>query len=119
MQEYDEGRIWFKKRGKILTVGITEKVLEEIGTPEGVSLPVPGDECFEEEVVGEIEGDKASFELIAPADGVVVEVNDAIETDIEVLEVDPLDEGWIYRLKLSDADEEESEDEMSADRSNP
>lgn len=31
MNEYDDGRIWFRKKGGLVTIGLTEKGLEEIG----------------------------------------------------------------------------------------
>ena len=112
MNEYDDGRIWYKKKGGVITVGLTEKVFEEIGGVQGVSLPVEGDEFSQDDVVGEIEGDKAAFEVIAPVDGTVVEVNEAIADEYELLESDPLDEGWIYKVRVpKNEDEEESDDE--------
>ena len=85
MQEYDDGRIWFKQKGKVVTVGLTEKALEEIGSIQSVSLPVEGDECVQDDAVGEVEGVKATFEIIAPLDGTISSINDSLNEDMEVL----------------------------------
>jgi glycine cleavage system H protein len=111
MSEYDEGRIWCKKKAGVMTVGLTEKALEEIGKIQGISLPAEGDECMQDEVVGEIEGDKVAFEMIAPIDGTIVAVNELLTDDQEILESDPLDEGWIYKIEMPKDDEEEEDEE--------
>jgi glycine cleavage system H protein len=99
MNEYDEGRIWFKKKAGLYTIGLTEKALEEIGSVQGVQLPVEGDEVSQDDVVCEIEGSKQNFEVISPVEGSVVAVNEVLADDFESLQGDPLDEGWILRLK--------------------
>lgn len=108
MNEYDEGRIWFKKKGKVVTVGLTEKAVDEIGGIQGLTLPVEGDECQEGDVVGEIEGEKITFEMVAPIAGSIEAVNEELNHDYEILESDSLDEGWIYKVRVA-GDEEEDE----------
>ena len=113
MKEYDQDRIWYKQKGKTITVGLTEKGLLEIGKIKEISMPVEGDECFQDDVVGEIEGENTAFEIIAPVDGLIATINDAITEDIELLEQDPLDEGWIYKIKVAEADEEDADEDDS------
>ena len=110
-QEYDEGRIWYKKKGKVVTVGLTEKALDEIGHIQDASLPVEGDECSQNDVVGELEGEKIAFEIIAPVDGVIVSTNEALIDDFDVLESDPLDEGWIFKIKMVSAEDSDDSEE--------
>lgn len=113
MSEYDEGRIWFKKKGKTITIGLTEKAFEEIGEIEGIILPGEGDELTQDDVIGEVTGTKISFEIISPVDGSVCAVNEALNDDIDLLIEDPLDEGWICQIRMEAADggddEEDSE----------
>ncbi len=110
MNEYDEGKIWFRKKGKVTTVGLTEKAFDEIGGVQGVMLPVEGDEVSQDDVVCEIEGEKTAFELICPVDGVIEAVNETLNEDFELLESDPLDEGWIFKIRAQQ-NEEDAEDE--------
>jgi len=111
MNEYDEGRIWFKKKGGVVTVGLTEKALEEIGSVQGVQLPMEGDEVSQDDVVCEIEGSRQNFEVIAPLDGSIVSVNESLSDDFESLQGDPLDEGWILKFKALKTESEDSEDD--------
>lgn len=117
MTEYDEGRIWYRKKGKVITIGLTEKAFEEIGDVESISLPAEGDEFTQDDVIAEVSGNRNGFEVISPVDGLVVSVNDELDSNIDVLIEDPLDEGWICQIKMESADdledEEESEDERS------
>ena len=100
MNEYDDGKIWFKKKGGLVTIGLTEKAFEEIGSVQSINLPVEGDEVLQDEVVAEIEGDKVAFELIAPLDGTIEVVNEQLTDEHELLESDPLDEGWIFKIRI-------------------
>ena len=112
MNEYDDGKIWFKKKGGLVTIGLTEKAFEEIGSVQSINLPVEGDEVLQDEVVAEIEGDKVAFELIAPLDGTIEVVNEQLTDEHELLESDPLDEGWIFKIRIpKEEEDEESDDE--------
>ncbi len=109
IQEYDEGRIWMKQKGQVVTVGLTEKALEEIGTIQSINLPIEGDECFQDDAVGDIEGTKGSFEMICPMDGTITGINDGLNEDFDLLASDPLDEGWIFKIRVAKGDEDEEE----------
>ena len=111
MNEYDDGRIWYKKKGGVITVGMTEKAFEEIGSLRGIMLPIDGDEVSQDDVVAEIEGESGTFEVIAPLACVINAVNDSLAEELEVLQSDPLDEGWIFKAKIVKSDEENSEEE--------
>jgi glycine cleavage system H protein len=114
MTEYDDGRIWYKKKGKVITLGLTEKAFEEIGEVESVSLPSDGDEINQDDVIGEVIGTKGTFEIITPLDGSVISVNDELADNLDLLIEDPLDEGWVCQIRIEsnveDAEEEEESD---------
>ena len=112
MNEYDEGKIWYKRKGGVVTVGLTEKAFETIGGIQGVNLPAEGDEFTQDDVVAEVEGDKETFEVIAPVDGSIIAINDTLTDDFELLASDPLDEGWMFKIRVpKDESEEDDGDE--------
>ena len=112
MNEYDDGKIWYRKKGGLITVGLTEKALEETGGIQSINLPVENEECLQDEVVAEIEGEKNSFEVITPMDGTIEAVNEGLSEEPQLLESDPLDEGWIFKLRIpKEQDESEEDDE--------
>jgi glycine cleavage system H protein len=110
MNEYDEGRIWFRKKGGVITVGLTEKALEEIGGVQSIQLPAEGDEFTQDDVVCEIEGARQNFEVVSPVDGGVIGINDVLNEDFESLQGDPLDEGWLFKLRVMKSEEDEEDD---------
>ncbi len=115
MTEYDEGRIWYRKKGKVITLGLTEKAFEEIGEVDGIQLPAEGDELNQDDVLGEVSGTRSSFEVISPVDGVVLAINDELQDNYDLLMEDPLDEGWFCQIRMDAAAEEvESEEETES-----
>jgi glycine cleavage system H protein len=111
MNEYDDGKIWYRKKGGVVTVGLTEKAFEEMGGLQGINLPVEGDDFSQDDVVCEIEGDRQTFEVISPIDGGVIGVNEALNDDLELLQSDPLDEGWLFKMRVAKESGDESDDE--------
>jgi glycine cleavage system H protein len=111
MNEYDDGKIWYKRKGGVVTVGLTEKAFEEIGGIQAVNLPVEGDDLNQDDVAAEVEGDRTTFEVIAPVDGSVVSVNETLNEDFELLANDPLDEGWIFKMAVQKDENSEDEEE--------
>ncbi len=115
MTEYDDGRIWYKKKGKVITIGLTEKAFEEIGEVEGVSLPSEGDEISQDDVIGEVTGTKVSFEIITPVDGSITAVNDELNDDLDLLIEDPLDAGWICQIRMESSVEDSGDEEEESE----
>ena len=115
MIEYDDGRIWYRKKGKVITIGLTEKAFEELGDVESISLPTEGDEFNQDDVIAEVSGNRGGFEVISPVDGAVVSVNDELNSNIDVLIEDPLDEGWICQIRMEALDDVEEEEESESE----
>ena len=100
--EFQDGKLWFQRRGTTVTVGLTNTAIEEIGDIEGIELPNEGDDFDKGDVVVTIEGTKASFEVTTPAAGVIHEINDTAKTEPELVAEDPLEEGWLVKLEIQD-----------------
>ena len=93
---------WAKVDGDIVTVGITDYAVEQLGDVVFVELPAVGDTAAAGEAFGEIESVKAASELIAPVSGEIVEVNNKLEDDFDVLKNDAFGDGWMIRIKADD-----------------
>ena len=112
--EFDEGRCWFRKQGKMIVLGLTSAALQELGEVERVHLPGEGDQVEEGDVICEVEGTQATLEMIAPKAGMIAFVNEGLTHSPETLAEDPLDEGWICKIAEEgalDDDASSSEDE--------
>ena len=100
--KFTEEHEWLEVEGDVVVVGITEHASEQLGDIVFVDLPgadttvVRGDDC----VV--IESVKAASDILAPLDGEIVEVNDALTDNPGLVNEDPLGNGWIFKMQLED-----------------
>jgi len=85
------------------TVGITRHAADALGDVVYVDLPEVGRTVAAGEVFGEIESTKSVSDLYAPSGGEVVEVNTGLADDPGLVNRDPYGDGWLIRLKVSDA----------------
>lgn len=100
--KYTEEHEWLLVEGDIVTVGITAHAAEQLGDVVFVELPEVGTEVTKDEEVVVIESVKAASDILAPLDGEVVEVNDAIVNEPSKVNDDPEGEAWFFKLKVSD-----------------
>lgn len=67
----------------------------EINHPNKTSMISKGVSC------GSIESRKAVSDIVAPANGVVIEVNEALTSEPYLMNDDPYKKGWVARIKLA------------------
>ncbi|GAB3972792.1 glycine cleavage system protein GcvH [Spirosoma terrae] len=94
-------------------VGITDFAQRELGDIVYVDITTVGQSLAKGDVFGSVEAVKTVSDLFLPLEGEVIEVNDAIEKSPELLNSDPYGEGWIVRIKLADAGQ--NDDLLTAD----
>jgi len=114
--EYENGKLWFERKGALVTVGLTGFAIEEIGDVQKIEMPSDGDDYTRGELLATIEGASGVIELVAPAAGVVKEINETLKDEPEQISDDPLEAGWIAKIEIEDPSElaetlEESGDE--------
>ena len=85
-----------------VTVGITAFAQQALGDVVFVQVPELGDFDAGTEV-SVLESVKAASSIGMPLDGEVVEVNSALDSSPELVNEDPLGEGWFFRFKPNDA----------------
>ncbi|KAA0184345.1 Glycine cleavage system protein H [Fasciolopsis buskii] len=98
---------WIKvdPMSKIGIVGITEYAEQKLGDIVFVELPEKNNEVHAHEQCGIIESVKAVSEIYSPASGQVVEVNPVLEDNTAIINKSPMDEGWLFKMSLSNLDE--------------
>lgn len=111
--KYTSDHEWVKQDGDLLIVGITDFAQSELGDIVFVEVETEGETLEKEDVFGTIEAVKTVSDMLMPVGGEVVEVNAALEDTPEIINKDPYGEGWIIKLKASDASE--LDDLMDAD----
>ena len=84
-------------------VGITVHAQDALGDVVFVDLPEVGALFAQGEVAGVVESVKAAADVYMPVAGEIVEVNEALRADPSLANSDPLQAGWFFKVKLSDA----------------
>ncbi|MBV8151871.1 MAG: glycine cleavage system protein GcvH [Candidatus Eremiobacteraeota bacterium] len=97
---------WVKLDGDVATVGITEYAQNSLGDIVYVELPRVGTKVEQFASIGVIESVKAVSDLFTPIGGEIVEVNGATESDPAVVNRAPYAEGWLVKVKVSDASQQ-------------
>jgi glycine cleavage system H protein len=99
-RSYTAEHEWLEIDGDTATVGITAYAADALGDVVYVDLPAVGATLTAGDPCGEIESVKSVSDLFAPADGEVLEVNNAIADDSGVVNLDPYGAGWLFRMRL-------------------
>ena len=105
MLKYTEEHEWLKLDGDEVTVGITEHAAEQLGDLVFVELPEEGITVAKGDEIVTIESVKAASDITAPLDGVITEVNPAIVENPALVNADPLEDGWFFKMTLADPSE--------------
>jgi len=88
-----------------VTIGITDHAQEALGDVVFVELPGVGDSLAAGDEAGVVESVKAASDIYAPVGGEVIAVNAQLEDEPEIVNGDPYNDGWFFRLTPSDAGE--------------
>ena len=104
---YTKDHEWIRVEGDLGVVGITEHAQAELGDIVFVELPKIGAKLEQSASFGSVESVKAVSDIYAPVTGDVVEVNTALAAAPEKVNEDPYGQGWIMKLRLSDASQVE------------
>ncbi|AUC53417.1 MAG: glycine cleavage system protein GcvH [Sagittula sp.] len=103
--KFTEEHEWLEVEGDLVVVGITAHAAEQLGDVVFVELPDVGREVSKDDEVVVIESVKAASDILAPLDGEIVEVNEAIVEDPGKVNEDPEGDAWFFKLKVEDLSE--------------
>lgn len=105
--KYTKEHEWISIDGDVATVGVTEFAQSELGDIVFVEIETEGETLDKDEVFGTIEAVKTVSDLFMPLSGEIVEINEGLEDAPESVNESPYEEGWMIKIKLSDASEVE------------
>ena len=95
---------WVRKTGDdTVRVGITDFAQSALGDVVFVQLPDVGAELTSGDSFGEVESTKSVSDLYAPITAKVIAVNGDLEGNPGLVNSDPYGDGWLVKLKVSDA----------------
>jgi glycine cleavage system H protein len=100
---YTNDHEWVRVAGDEATIGITAYAAEQLGDIVFVELPDPGRKLEQFAAFGVVESVKAVSDLFAPVGGEVIATNPDLAAKPELINKDPYGDGWMLRVRLSDA----------------
>lgn len=104
--EYTESHEWISvDEDGIATIGITDHAQEALGDLVYVELPEVEDEVSQGDPCAVVESVKAASDLYAPISGRVVAINEELDADPAIINSDPYDGGWLFKVELNDSSE--------------
>ncbi|XP_023248208.1 glycine cleavage system H protein, mitochondrial isoform X2 [Copidosoma floridanum] len=107
-RRYTDKHEWVTVSSNIGTVGISDYAQDALGDVVYAQLPDVGTLIKKDEECGALESVKAASEVMSPCSGKVVEKNKAAEDKPGLINSSCYDEGWLFKVELSEPKEVES-----------
>lgn len=101
--KYTKDHEWIKIEDDIAIVGITDFAQGELGDIVYVEVETVDETLDVDEVFGTVEAVKTVSDLFLPLSGEIIEFNESLEDEPEKVNSDPYGEGWMVKIKFSDA----------------
>jgi glycine cleavage system H protein len=103
--KYSKDHEWLRLDGDFAYIGISDFAQKELGDIVYVDITTVGQTIAAHEVFGTVEAVKTVSDLFMPVAGEIVEFNDKLSGSPELVNSDPYGDGWMVKIKLSDAGE--------------
>ena len=102
---YSEEHEWITVDGSTGIVGITDFAQEQLGDIVFAEVTKVNEEVTKDEEVAVVESVKAASDIFSPVSGLISEVNVLLEDAPETINSDPLENGWIFKITVTNPDE--------------
>lgn len=106
--KYTKDHEWVSIEDGIATVGITDFAQGELGDIVYVEVETLDETLDKDEIFGSVEAVKTVSDLFLPLSGEIIAFNEGLEDEPEKVNTDPYGDGWMIKIKLSNAAEIES-----------
>ena len=104
--KFTDSHEWVELEGNsVACIGITEHAQKELGDIVYVELPIIGKQIKAKEEAAVLESTKAAADIYSPISGKIIEVNTRLIDAPELINQSPENEGWIYKVAVSNGDE--------------
>ena len=100
--KYTKDHEWLRIEGDLVVVGITEHAATSLGDVVFIELPEVETVVAEGDEVCVIESVKAASDILAPLDGEIVAVNEALVDNPGLVNTDPTGAAWFFKMKIDD-----------------
>jgi glycine cleavage system H protein len=103
--KYTESHEWIRVDGEDATIGITDHAQNELSDVVFVELPEQGKAVSAKDPVAVVESVKAASDIYSPVSGTITAVNSQLSDEPALINTSPYEQGWIYKIKLTDPGE--------------
>ena len=100
--KYTQSHEWISVEGEVGTVGISDYAQKELGEVVYVDLPEIGQQIQAGQEAVVLESTKAASDVYSPVTGTILEVNELLRDLPEKVNDSPLEEGWLFKIRLAD-----------------
>lgn len=100
-RKYAQSHEWCKSEDGVATIGITDFAVSHLQDLVFLDLPETGSTVTAGESFGEIESVKAVSDLYSPASGEVLEVNSELPDNLDTLNADAFEAGWMIKVQVT------------------
>ncbi len=111
---YSRDDFWASVDGNVALIGVSDFLQKARGDVAFLETIEAGTEVSQGQELGKIETIKATFAILSPVSGKVIEVNPELEASSYLINEDPYGAGWIYKIELG-ASEGDKEGLLSAE----
>ncbi|MFB8239436.1 glycine cleavage system protein GcvH [Kitasatospora purpeofusca] len=114
--QYTEEHEWLTAADAdgVSTIGITQHAADALGDIVYVDLPEVGAAVTAGETCGELESTKSVSDLYSPVTGEVTEVNEDVKNDNTLVNSDPFNGGWLFKVRVEATGKVLTADEYTA-----
>jgi glycine cleavage system H protein len=99
--KYTKSHEWVRVSGNTAVVGITDHAQHELTDIVFVELPDVGRKVKSGDACAVVESVKTASDIYSPVSGEILETNRLVVDDPALVNSDPHDSGWFYKIKLS------------------
>ena len=99
--KYAKTHEWVRVAGGVATIGITDHAQHELTDVVFVELPDVGKVIKSGDACAVVESVKTANDIYSPVSGEVAEANSSVVADPALVNSDPYDAGWFYKIKLA------------------
>jgi len=100
--KYAKTHEWVQVEGDEATIGISDHAQAELTELVFIELPATGRSLKAGEACAVVESVKTASDIYSPVSGEVIAVNEALTEDPGSVNTDPYQEGWFFKVRLSD-----------------
>lgn len=103
--KYAKSHEWLRVSGTEAVVGITDHAQHELTDIVFVELPQVGRKVKAGESCAVVESVKTASDIYSPVSGEILETNKAVVDDPALVNNQPYDQGWFFKIRLANPGE--------------